>query len=127
MKLIWGGSEHGGHWDPFSDEVTIGKMYIKRGWAPSVIAHELAHRREGILTGLPGDNSAKTFWKELAAWEAAIDRGLPLEELDREMIEDSLGGYLEDVGWEFGKDSGEYKFAVEGYERFKRRYFREEG
>jgi len=121
VRLLWGETGYGGSWDPFHEEISVGKTYIKKGWAPAVLGHELAHRREGLVT-LGGEASERTFWKELAAWEAAIERGLPREEISELLIEDSLGGYLDDVQSEHGEDSREYREAKEGYLRFKRRF-----
>lgn len=49
---------------------------------------------------------------------------MPLEELGEELVEDALGSYLEEVMNYYGEESKEYRFAKEGYQRFKRRYLR---
>ena len=124
MKLIWGKTKYFSSYDPLTDEVTVSGEAIRRGQASAVVAHELAHRREGTFTGLGGDTSERTFWHELVAWESAIERGLSLEELDEDLIEDSLGSYLEEMRNCYGEESRQYRDAREGYTRFKRRYLR---
>jgi len=122
VTLTWGKTRFFSGYDPLADEINIGSEVIRKGQAPAIIAHELAHRREGTFTGLGGDISERTFWHELVAWESAINQGLSLEELDEELIEDSLGSYLAEVKWAYGEDSLQYRDARDGYARFKRRY-----
>ena len=121
-KLVWGRNKYFSSYDPLADEVIVGGEAIRKDQAPAIIAHELAHRREGTFTGLGGDTPERTFWHELVTWESAIEKGLPLEELNEDLVEDSLGSYLEEVMNYYGEESRQYRDARDGYTRFKRRY-----
>jgi len=120
-RLVWGKSSGYSAYDPIMDKVYISKRAIEKGRAPATLAHELAHRREGTFAMMV-EEPEKAFWRELATWEAAIERGLPLEELDEDIIKDSLGSFLDDVKDFYGEDSREYRECREGYEKFKRRF-----
>lgn len=107
---------------PLEDAVYVGEREVEKGWAPAALAHELAHRREGILTHIVTEPSERTFWKELAVWQSAMEKGLSSDELSEELIEDSLGSHLEAMKYDYGEDSYQYRYAKEAYDSFKRRY-----
>lgn len=120
MRLEW--RKGATMYHPLEDAVYVGEREVERGWASAALAHELAHRREGILTHVLTEPSERTFWKELAVWQSAIERGLSPDELDEELIEDSLGSHLEAVGFDYGEDSLQYREARGAYDAFKRQY-----
>lgn len=109
-------------YNPLKNEVVIDESIVEKGWAPAALAHELAHKREGIFTHIVTESSERTFWKELAVWQSAMESGLSPDELDEELIEDSLGSHLEAVGYDYGENSYQYRDAKEAYDTFKRRY-----
>ena len=121
-RLWWNVDEEGSRYWPLSDEIWVGREDVKRGRAPASIAHELAHRREGIFSNILDEPPERSFWKELAVWESAMEKGLSPDELDEGFIEDALGSYLDAVRDKYGKDHLQYREAKAGYDRFVRRY-----
>ena len=107
---------------PLEDTVYVSEQEVEKGWASAALAHELAHRREGILTHIVTEPSERTFWKELAVWQSAMERGLSPDELNGELIADSLGSHLEAVEYDYGTEHLQYRMAKEAYDEFKRRY-----
>jgi hypothetical protein len=95
---------------------------VERGKGHLTLAHELAHRREGIFTKIFDERADRSFWKELAVWESALDKHPDIEGDDKAYLLDCLGTYLGGVADEFGYDSKEYREAMYGYDRFMRRY-----
>lgn len=121
--IVWGQTGAYSAYDPITNEITVSRKHIAEGHAPAVLAHEMAHRREGIYTGRRDTwGSEKDFWKEIATWEAAIKKGLSPNELDNNLIDDSLGSYLDAIENEYGQDSSQYKTAKFAYLAFKRKY-----
>ena len=121
-KLRWGTSVGYSYYSPEEEEIGISEEAIKKGKAPAVLAHELAHKFSGTSVEEYNKNCAVLFLEELATWEAAIKRGLPLEEIDEDLIEDSMDERLATVELNFGKDSKEYRKVKRAYWAFKKNY-----
>jgi hypothetical protein len=107
---------------PFADAVIVTEADVERGEGPVALAHELAHRREGILTNIFDERADRLFWKELAVWESTLDKGFVPTDEECSFIKDALGTYLGGVADDFGHDSKEYRECLYGCDRFLKKY-----
>ena len=122
-RLRWNvkGEEGSRYW-PSTDEIWIGEGDVEGGYAAASLAHELAHIRERIFTNVNTESPERVFWKELAVWESAFERGLSPDEVGESLMDDSLGDYLAAIEGRYGRDHLQYREASAGYKRFKRKY-----
>lgn len=122
VKLNWRWDDNYSRYSPVSDVVYVSGRDAEKGKGHIVLAHELAHRREGIFTKVFEEPADRTFWKELAVWESALEKQPDVQGDDKAYILDCLYSYLGGVADEFGYDSKETRECQEGYNRFVRRY-----
>ncbi len=104
------------------NSISISDADVEDGSAHLSLAHELAHKREGILHSIWEDTSEEIFYKELATWESALRRLPHLTSEEREDVIESLTSYLENAEEELGRDHPIYRKVVKAYNGFKRRY-----
>lgn len=117
-KLRWMPDFRSGYL-PLANEVWVGGEFPGR--EHMILAHEMAHRRTG-LNPLLIDGADAIFRKELRVWQAALEREPDMDEGDRALVVDSLGGYLGDVADMFGYDSETYRRCLKEYDRFMREW-----
>ena len=119
-KLVWRGQLGSYYYRP-DNILFVDEHDIEEGYGPAVLAHELAHKRTGLILRKT-DNPIQMYYKELYTWISAFRKGLSKEEADERLIDDSLGGYLEHVREAYGDNSEEYREAGKDYLNFKRKY-----
>lgn len=100
-----------GSWAPNEDTLYLpedkGAFSRFRERLPQVLAHEISHQKFGHRSYR---NPYYLFLQEADAWLEALEL-LPLEEIDVQMVEDSLDSYLETLAVVYDIDSKEYKDA----------------
>jgi hypothetical protein len=109
--------------DPLTGDIHIGCTEADED-IPAALAHELAHQDAQIFP-LSIDDAEKVFYKEMDVWEHAFQH-LPRHEVNTYLMNDTLGGYLEDVKDSFGNESIQFRQARRAYIRFIRKYFKDE-
>ena len=121
IQIKWGTTSSYSGYNPIGKEITIGRRYIKEDKAPAVLAHELAHMREELAPGLY-DTPEEVFLQELYVWKSAMEQGLSPDEIDEDLIGESLGSYLQMVEEYYGKGSKEFKLSQKAFREFKKKY-----
>lgn len=99
IKVTYGGIEHGA-WNPREEEILLPTDPYYKERAPMVFAHELGHWKYEHT--LDWDNPLVQLCGERDAWRFALSK-LPPEEVDLDLLEDTLDSYVSEVEQFFGQ------------------------
>lgn len=98
-KIVYGGTEFGS-WSPRTEEIFLPTDPRFKKRSPMVFLHELGHCKYDETFG--NEDSYIRMLEERDAWRFAL-KTLPSEEIDLDLLEDSLSGYVDSVDSEFGE------------------------